>query len=211
MRIAVGAVYQTVTRWSCENPVPAARRRTRPRRRSIVTPFVSGAMMPYDVPVTQPGIGRAPEDVVRVQVERELAGHVVRDDRLVHVHRALRRAGRAAREVQERHVVGCGRSDLVPVRPPASSAPSESTPVRQRARRPVVAGQEHVPQRREALAHGRHLAPVQGGCRDEHSAVTQADALLDRFGTEGREQRAEHGAVLSVPSTTRRCTARVCG
>ena len=52
------------------------------------------------------GVGGAPEDVVRVQVERELAGGVVRDHRLVHVHRALRRAGRAAGEVQQRQVLG---------------------------------------------------------------------------------------------------------
>jgi len=54
IRSAVGAVYQTVTRWS---------RRIRHQRRAsnsaasqtTVTPRLSGAMMPYDVPVTQPG------------------------------------------------------------------------------------------------------------------------------------------------------------
>ena len=69
MRIAVGAVYQTVTRCVLED----AYQRSASNSASstmLVTPFVSGAMMPYDVPVTQPGIGGAPEDVVGVQVER---------------------------------------------------------------------------------------------------------------------------------------------
>ena len=61
------------------------------------------------------GVGGAPEDVVGVEVERELARDVVRDDRAVHVHRALRLAGGAAREVQERGVLRVGRPDLEPV------------------------------------------------------------------------------------------------
>ena len=54
IRIAVGAVYQTVT---CS----AARMRyQRSASKSasstmLVSPWASGAMMPYDVPVTQPG------------------------------------------------------------------------------------------------------------------------------------------------------------
>ena len=55
MRTAVGAVYQTVTRSSLEHRVPAVGVELAPRRRRCVTPIVSGAMMPYDVPVTQPG------------------------------------------------------------------------------------------------------------------------------------------------------------
>ena len=58
----------------------------------LVTPCVSGAMIPYEVPVTQPGSAVHQNDVVRVQVEREPAGRVVGDDRLVDVDRALRRA-----------------------------------------------------------------------------------------------------------------------
>ena len=58
------------------------------------------------------GVGRAPEDVVRVEVERELAGDVVRDDGPVDVHGAFRRAGRAAREVEESDVLGVGGRDL---------------------------------------------------------------------------------------------------
>ena len=36
------------------------------------------------------GIGRAPEDVIRMQIERELAGDVMGDDGLMHVDGALR-------------------------------------------------------------------------------------------------------------------------
>ena len=54
IRRAVGAVYQTVTRcsWRSEYQIGASNSAADVTR---VTPWVSGAMMPYDVPVTQPG------------------------------------------------------------------------------------------------------------------------------------------------------------
>src|SRR5690606_37778519 len=59
------------------------------------------------------GIGGSPEDVVLVEVEREPAGGVVRDDRLVHVQRALGLAGGAAGEVQQRRRLRVGGADIV--------------------------------------------------------------------------------------------------
>ena len=50
-----------------------------------------------------------------MEVERELAGDVVGDDRGVDVHGALRLARGAAREVDERDVLRVGRPDLVRV------------------------------------------------------------------------------------------------
>ena len=52
--MAVGAVYQTVTRWSCEVRYQRSASKS-PSSTMLVTPWVSGEMMPYDVPVTQPG------------------------------------------------------------------------------------------------------------------------------------------------------------
>ena len=54
IRSAVGAVYQTVTR--CPWRIRYQRRALNsPASQTTVTPWVSGATMPYDVPVTQPG------------------------------------------------------------------------------------------------------------------------------------------------------------
>ena len=110
MRTAVGAVYQTVTCCSCSNPVPAlgvelglvddAGDAVGQRRDDAV----GGAGDPS-------GIGGAPENVVGMKVEGELAGHVMGDDRLMHVHRALGLAGGAAGEMEQRQVLGIGRRD----------------------------------------------------------------------------------------------------
>ena len=40
------------------------------------------------------------------KIERELAGDVVSDHRFVHVYRAFRLPGCAAREMQQGHIVG---------------------------------------------------------------------------------------------------------
>ena len=54
IRSAVGAVYQTVTRWSWR--IPYQRSTSSSASSTIaVAPSVSGAMIPYEVPVTQPG------------------------------------------------------------------------------------------------------------------------------------------------------------
>src|SRR3972149_844670 len=54
MRIAVGAVYQTETfcSWRMRYQRSASKS---PSSTTLVTPLVKGAMMPYEVPVTQPG------------------------------------------------------------------------------------------------------------------------------------------------------------
>ena len=103
MRIAVGAVYQTRHLLASQDRVPAlgvevrfvddARQAVRERRDDAVRRAGDPA-----------GIGRAPEDVVRMEVEREARRRVMRDDGLVHVDRALGLAGRAAGEVQQRRV-----------------------------------------------------------------------------------------------------------
>ncbi len=54
IRIAVGAVYHTLTFWSCRMSYHRSASKS-PSSTMLVTPLVSGAMMPYDVPVTQPG------------------------------------------------------------------------------------------------------------------------------------------------------------
>ena len=54
IRIAVGAVYQTET--SSSSRIPYQRSASKSASSTIiVTPFESGEMIPYEVPVTQPG------------------------------------------------------------------------------------------------------------------------------------------------------------
>ena len=98
-----------------------------------VAPIVSGAMIPYDVPGDPSGIGGAPEDVVGMQVEREPGGRVVRDDRLVDVHGALRSSRRAAREVQQRELVR-DRSDRSRTRPTRRASARRTRRCRRAAR-----------------------------------------------------------------------------
>ncbi len=72
-----------------------------------------------DNPVGSPGdptrIGGAPENIAGMKIEGVLAGDVMRDHRLVHMHGALRLARRAGGEVNQRHVFGIGwdRSELL--------------------------------------------------------------------------------------------------
>jgi hypothetical protein len=54
MRIAVGAVYQTLIRSSASSRYQRWASNSS-RSTSEVTPCSSGAMIPYEVPVTQPG------------------------------------------------------------------------------------------------------------------------------------------------------------
>ena len=194
MRSAVGAVYQTLTRSVFEDPVPAL---------GVEVALVDDARHPVDQgrddPVGgsghPPGVGGAPEHVVGVEVEGEPAGGVVRDDRLVHVDRTLGRARGAAREVEQRHVFGIRRLDLVVGDPPRSRAASRSTVPSGGPRGSCsVPASKHVAQLGEALAHPGHLAAVEGRRGDEHPAGAELEALADGLGAEGGEQRAEHRA-----------------
>ena len=89
MRIAVGAVYQTVTRCVLQDAVPGLGVELR-----LVDDAGHAVGQRRDDAVARAGdpagIGGAPEDVVIVQVERVAAGDVVGDHRLVHVDGALR-------------------------------------------------------------------------------------------------------------------------
>ncbi len=56
-------------------------------------------------------VRRAPEHILGMQVERIRPGHVVGENCLVHMDGPLRGPGRAAREMEQGHVLGVGRSD----------------------------------------------------------------------------------------------------
>ncbi len=74
------------------------------------------------------GIGRAPEDVLRVEVQGEGARHVMNDDGLVNVDGALRLSGRAAGEVEQGHVLRAVSAMAKPGFSAARSAPRSIVP-----------------------------------------------------------------------------------
>ena len=55
----------------------------------------------------------------------------------------------------------------------------------------VAADEEHVLELRQRCADGGDLAPVQRRRRDQHAPVAAIEPLPDRLGPEGREQRAQ--------------------
>jgi len=129
-----------------------------------------------------------------MQVQRVQAGRVVGDHGLVNVDRALRRAGRAAREVQQRRILGARVRGLEAIgdgRHPGG----EVVRARLLDHVTVLGDQQHVAQRGHALAQPAHLAPVQAVGGDQHAAAAEVDPGGDRLGTERREQRRHHGAV----------------
>ncbi|MCY1397908.1 hypothetical protein D9M71_129280 [compost metagenome] len=143
------------------------------------------------------GIGGAPEHVVRVQVEGVPGGDQVGQRRAVHVQRALGRAGGAAGEVQQRGAVGGGRchrkvvADLV-------QQLAQVVGVGDLHRAAVVVEQQHMPEQRQLVADCRDLAPVQGFAGQQHAALAEAQAGLQRLRAEGGEQRRHHAAGLEA-------------
>ena len=88
-RIAVGAVYQTVTRSFCSSRYQRSASKS-PSSTMLVTPLVSGAIMPYDVPVTQPGSAVHQKISSGVQIQGQLASHVMCQDGPMDVHGPFR-------------------------------------------------------------------------------------------------------------------------
>ena len=139
------------------------------------------------------GIGRAPEDVLRVEIEREAAGDVMRNHGLVHVHRALRPSRRAAGEVQQGHVLGAGPYGFKGIRCRGHGGGQVR---RARRQAPRAFGQEHLVQARQLLAPRFDLAPIESLGGDEHLGVADRHARLDRLRPECRKQRGEDAPVL---------------
>ncbi len=110
----------------------------------------------------------------------------------VRVQHAFRQARRAAREVQQRVVLGGGRCGLELGRRIGHQRPEV-----ERVRRQVTgarrAHDQHVPQLGQLRADRRDLAAVQQVVRDEHAHRAELQACLHGLRAERREQRAEHG------------------
>ena len=190
IRTAVGAVYQTDTcsSWSTWYQRSASKSAS---STTLVTPSASGARMPVRHPGDPAGVGRAPEHVVVVQVEGPARRRRVRDQRVVDVDRALRRAGRPAREVEQRHVLGPCRGRIGGPRVVEQRPEVEDALVRA-----VLVDQHDVAESGQRRPDRGDLAPVERARGDEHAGVAERQALADRLRPEGAEQRAGHGAVL---------------
>ena len=176
------AAYQ---RRASNSPVVDQHRRRR---------WVSGAMMPYDVPVTQPGSAVHQKTSSGRRSSANARGGVVGDHGLVHVHRALGLAGRAAGEVQQRHRLPgsvAGIVELVVGRRPARSA------------RPMVPDPAASPDDQHVLAaraacrgSARSCAGTARGVVTRTLRVAEPQPLPDRLRAEGGEQRRQHAGVL---------------
>lgn len=125
----------------------------------------------------------------------------MRRHRAVDVDRTFGPAGRAAREVEQCHVLRVGWSDgetLGGIRHEAVP-PEKPFPLRR-----ILPYEDDVLQAGQPLAQLRDLAPVERRGRDEHTPLAHLDPGRDRLWTEGgkergddaaRLQRAEHGDV----------------
>ena len=118
IRIAVGAVYQTLT-FSSREAVPSLGVEIRfvNNHRHAMGQRRDDAVRRAGDPS---GIGRAPEDVVRVKIQRELRRHVMRDHRVVDVHAPfgvpvvpLVKCRRARSSGSVRGIVNCGDSAAI--------------------------------------------------------------------------------------------------
>ena len=78
----------------------------------LVTPSTNGAMMPYEVPVTQPGSAVHQKSILWVQAEREFRGCVVRHHGAMHVNGAFGQAGGATGQVQQSNILGVRLQNL---------------------------------------------------------------------------------------------------
>ena len=157
---------------------------------TLVTPSASGARMPYDIPVTQPGsaVHQNTSSSWRSSAQRAVTGG--QRDRFVHVDRSFGRAGRATREVEQRHVVRARRGGR------GSSARRASSNDRRwstscRCRPSLVVDDDHVAEAGERTPDLGDLAPIEGAGGDQHAGVARA-----------------RGAGGSAPARTRRTACR---
>ena len=193
MRMAVGAVYQTVTFCCCEDAVPALGVEL-----GLVDDHGGAVGQRRDDAVGRAGdpagIGGAPEDIVRMEIEDEAAGDVMRDHGVVDVHGPFRPAGRAAGEMQQRHVFGSG---------PHAHRTCRMALARAAARSVVPGGgvggaidQQDVLKARQLGAPRLDFAPVKRLGRDQDLRIADGHAGLDRLRPERREQRRENAAIF---------------
>ncbi len=142
-------------------------------------------MIPYDVPVTQPGSAVHQNTSSGCRSRAYGAGGVVGDHRLVHVHRALRRPGGAAGEVQQRHVLGLGRRDLV--RRPAPRPSARRGRACRGSGRPSASTSSTCCEVGQRVAELGDLPPVERRGGDQHPARAQPQPL--RGPARGRRRR----------------------
>jgi hypothetical protein len=139
-------------------------------------------------------IGRAPEHVIRMQVEGDPRRGVVRQDGAVDVDGPLRQAGRAAGEMQQGRVFGASWHQRRGFRGGAQQG-MQVQGVRNDAGAEIV-DQQDMPEGGEFGAQCGDFALIGAGRRHQHFAVRLSDAAANRLGSEGLKKRRDHGADL---------------
>ncbi len=193
MRIAVGAVYQTVTRCFSIVSVPAIAREAGVHHhlRHAERPRADDAVARAGHP---PRVGRAPVDVVVLEIQHDLGRQVLGEDAAVDVHRAFRLPGGAAGVVKHARRLGVRlehRERLEPVRHHRERHFSL-------AERPavlLVVNHDHGLQRRNPLADTADLSEVLA-LRDDGDRRAVLHPRVQRILAERREERLDHGAEL---------------
>ena len=145
------------------------------------------------------GVGGAPVDVVRVEVQAPLAGEVVLDDGVVAVDCALRLAGGAGGVVHDRVVVARRRERPELVRRIAHQRVVVEVALGERlGGAPVLVDDDDVLQVRQLREYLRDLL-AQVGLGDEHLRAAVLHAVAHRVRAERREERADDAAGLERP------------
>ena len=129
------------------------------------------------------GVGGAPEDVIRVQVENIFPGHVMHDDCAMDMDGALGPARGAAGEVEERRILGFRAH-----RREAALFISQGLRQGDRAGRGGIVDDQHLLQRGQPLPPALHLLAVEGAGGDQQLCSAQAHAGLDGLRAKGGEQ-----------------------
>ena len=199
--MAVGAVYQTVTRWSCKVRYQRSASKS-PSSTMHVTPWrqrrddaVGGAGHPA-------GVGGAPEDVVGVQVER-VASRSRGGRRRPRARGSPPWACPVVPEVKCSSAMSSGAVGGISNPDPLDG--EQLGGGRATGHRAIgTGGRSRVDPSNsstcsscgELLADRGHLPAVERLGRHQHPPVAPAQALADRLGAERGEQRTEHAAVL---------------
>ncbi len=157
-----------------------------------------GSDHPIAGPGDPAGLSRAPEHVIRVEIQYRPARQVLDQDGFVGVQRPLWPARGPAGEVEQGKILGIGRWNIsarsrsfqLLVEVEGSGDPGHF---------PFVPYQENVLQGGEHVAQRRHLAWIErrGGDQDPRQPCREAGA--NGFRTESREQGTNHAPVLQGP------------
>ena len=133
------------------------------------------------------GVGCAPVDIARLEIERHLPGHMMRHNSLVHMNHPLGFARRARREMQKSRVLDIHRRDVKTVRCSRHGGGKCG------CFRVLAVDQKDLSEFRQPRAQRLEFAFVQPRRGDHGVCPADLHPGMDRFRSKRREERAEYG------------------